>query len=796
MASNAGMSHFRKVQSLEDLLTCPVCLDSLQDPRTLACLHTFCTNCLEGCRKQHRRDFECPVCKRLTSLSSHGIQGLPIDHRIQQIRDIVNQSARMQGQRRDGVQARWPSAENSQSCDLCRTQHRKITATTCHCIQCFMYFCESCTKKHDGNPLFAGHDRILMQDSSAVETLFCRQHKEQPVRYFCKVCHLLLCTICTMDHDPSHLPEALEKGVIEKYRHHLQESLMVLASKLKEVKTKAKCLETLRQTHQGGLYQVQALIRERAEHYIAKIREQERKLLQDAQIKFDTKMKGCGMEKMAEMTFFKTNLESLLTEMQQVLKGSPQICLLRYDDLINRFSSISETALPSLGRYKTKKAIKFVPSSEELDLMIGTLQEINIDDDLEKRDDENGSQSPTTTGDLLMPMSQMEFGVCSPHLRKRMILNAVSPMRKDIKISRMKTVNKPSTSTAALEVFVTAGASSMQKDTVDGAIKESETEVTSGGSSATDQVEQSSLPSSPSSTTSDGAAIMSSAGARLLFSIEQVGGMPGKITSPSSVAFLPNGNIVIAECEHRLQVFDSAGQSVRVIGWGKIRPQGVVVTPGGLIACTDKKEQTVKIYQSSGEPCESWPQRMFSMPFGIAVSSCGNFVVSDVDRSSVSTHGPRGNVGLTITQSISQWPDVSQRFNSPEHVAVDRNDNIYVSDPSQSSVQTFDKTGKFVSRFVLPPSRSGTWYNSQFRPQGLCIDPFGNVAVCDVENHRISLFSPDGVYLTDLLTQQNGLKYPCNVAFSFSGTEVAVVESHRGILTNNPHQAVKLFSLA
>lgn len=721
-----------------------------------------------------------------------------MDHRIQQIRDIVNQSPRMPGQRKDGAKGRWPTPESSQSCDLCRTQHRKITAAACHCIQCFMYFCESCTKKHDGNPLFAGHDRILMQDSSAVETLFCRQHKEQPVRYFCKVCHLLLCTICTMDHDPNHLPEALEKGVIEKYRHHLEESLMMLTSKLKDVKTKAKCLETLRQTHQGGLYQVQALIRERAEHYVAKIREQERRLLQDAQERFDTKMKGCGMEKMAEMTFFKTNLESLLTEIQQVLKGSPQICLLRYDDLINRFSSMSETAIPSLGRYKTKKAIKFVPSSEELDLMIGTLQEISIDDELEGREEENGSQSPTTTGDLLVGKSHLEVGVGSNNLRKWMILNAVGPTRKDVKIGRVKSVNKPSTSTTTKqEICVTAaGPSSMKNEPTDGAMRVSEAEVTSGCSSATDQAEHSSLPSSPSSTTTDGAAVMSSAGARLLFSIEQVGGMPGKITSPSSVAFLPNGNIVIAECEHRLQVFDSAGLSVRVIGWGKIRPQSIVVTPNGLIACTDRKEQTIKIYQSSGDLCESWPARMFGMPFGVAVSSSGNFVVSDVDRRSVSTHGPRGNVGLTITLTNSQWPDISQRFTSPEHVAVDRNDNIYVSDPLQATVQTFDKTGKFVSRFVLPPSRSGAWYNSQFRPQGLCIDPFGNVAVCDVENHRISLFSPDGVYQTDLLTQQNGLKYPCNVAFSFSGTEVAVVESHRGILTNNPHQAVKLFSLA
>ena len=48
--------------SLEETLTCPICLDLFDDPRLLPCSHTFCRRCLQGTHLV-RSLLTCPVCR-------------------------------------------------------------------------------------------------------------------------------------------------------------------------------------------------------------------------------------------------------------------------------------------------------------------------------------------------------------------------------------------------------------------------------------------------------------------------------------------------------------------------------------------------------------------------------------------------------------------------------------------------------------------------------------------------------------------------------------------------------------
>lgn len=50
--------------SRDDLLMCPVCLETVEDPHVLPqCGHTFCKRCIEGAACG-QRSVNCPTCRR------------------------------------------------------------------------------------------------------------------------------------------------------------------------------------------------------------------------------------------------------------------------------------------------------------------------------------------------------------------------------------------------------------------------------------------------------------------------------------------------------------------------------------------------------------------------------------------------------------------------------------------------------------------------------------------------------------------------------------------------------------
>ena len=111
----------------------------------------------------------------------------------------------------------------------------------------------------------------------------------------------------------------------------------------------------------------------------------------------------------------------------------------------------------------------------------------------------------------------------------------------------------------------------------------------------------------------------------------------------------------------------------------------------------------------------------------------------------------------------------------------------------------FDHTGTFRHQFILPSRHSGTESRAPARPHGLCVvGNTGIIAVCDCDGHRVVLVSYDGADAGDLLTSNDGLQYPCDVAVTITedmSKLVAVVESSSGLLGNEPHHAVKLFAI-
>ena len=84
MANGGG-----KYRSLFD---CVICFNDMLDrsPRGLQCLHSFCEICLNQLVRNNR--ITCPTCRKVTEVEGNNVKLLPIDFKLNQMRELVKES--------------------------------------------------------------------------------------------------------------------------------------------------------------------------------------------------------------------------------------------------------------------------------------------------------------------------------------------------------------------------------------------------------------------------------------------------------------------------------------------------------------------------------------------------------------------------------------------------------------------------------------------------------------------------------------------------------------------------------
>jgi hypothetical protein len=118
--------------------------------------------------------------------------------------------------------------------------------------------------------------------------------------------------------------------------------------------------------------------------------------------------------------------------------------------------------------------------------------------------------------------------------------------------------------------------------------------------------------------------------------------------------------------------------------------------------------------------------------------------------------GVGGPVTSTIycgafTPGFTDANGVNARFNAPTGLAIAPNGTLFVSDSNNNAIRRIDVNGE-VSTLVGSGARGyadGSGANARFwLPQGLALDPGGNLFVADEQNHVIRMVSPAGTVST------------------------------------------------
>ena len=151
-------------------------------------------------------------------------------------------------------------------------------------------------------------------------------------------------------------------------------------------------------------------------------------------------------------------------------------------------------------------------------------------------------------------------------------------------------------------------------------------------------------------------------------------------------------------------------------------------------------------------------------PAGIALDSQENVYVTDEWLNRVSIFDKDGN----FLQCWGVSGSGAGEFNGPSGIAINPQDVLYIVDSRNHRVQTYTKDGKCLSTWGSLGSAAGQFDS----PWGITLDQQGNVYVADHENHRVQKFTPDGTFMMQFGHHGTGkgqLNRPADVAVDPDG---------------------------
>ncbi|EDO28506.1 predicted protein [Nematostella vectensis] len=206
-----------KVGDVKDV-TCCLCLEQYQDPRVLACLHTYCRHCLESL-VEHSKEctVSCPQCREKIEISVDEVEELKVNFML---KDLIENMLLDQENK----------VNISISCETCPTDH-----ASGRCVDCSEFMCDFCIESHRRLFRTRQHTIISLQEATAKSTTsckshYCQHHKEEKLILLCDTCDKLICRDCVINGHRDHKYD-FTSNIIDREKE-------LIKDKIEEVKSK------------------------------------------------------------------------------------------------------------------------------------------------------------------------------------------------------------------------------------------------------------------------------------------------------------------------------------------------------------------------------------------------------------------------------------------------------------------------------------------------------------------------------------------------------------------------------
>ena len=723
------------LKNLKEHVTCSICLDTYTKPKTIACLHTFCCECLErhALTNQKQEFYRCPECQAQIRIpEGKRFDDLPSSF-------LHNSLLSLLAVRRSG--------EGSEiSCSTCQKKSAEIN----YCFDCEKFMCPDCVKAHEvfRDTIFQGHKVTPVRQFQAAdyEALLKRQsfcsekyHEKEVTKFFCVGCQSCVCQVCINTDHKSHDVVPLEKAADDE-----KANITARAELVKE--KKEVCRDVIREFEktehelETNISTAKRQVSQATEQMMEKLRQLEREAI--------TTLEKSRVSRIAKLHSGKASVVSFEKQLDQafefsnnlVERSSSSDIMQNKKNVQERIEDLIKTTMPAL---PVSSCVEFVWTCEPESLSLGFTKFSETD-----------VQGSTVEGldQNFQAGVEAELLIC-PKTSEGEIRNTQHTDRVEIHIDPADQVRSLVTS---------------EKE--DGNFQAKFVAKVPGTYKIEVKINGQKLARSPFSI------LVKARELNIVGKLDLHGEM---LRGPTGIAVNSKGVIAVADSEgHCILVFNETGKFVRKIGSygdenGQLKnPDGVTfVNDDEILVAEECNHRIQQLNVQTGNFVKSFGKEgsgdgEFEYPTGVCITSDGCFiVVADCGNNRIQVFTMDG-------EPVFKFGDSGpERLNNPSS-CVCYEEKFIVTDLKNNCVKVFDGKGQFLYKF----GGKGNGEGQMDIPCCSCVDKYGNLLVCDSRNGRIQQFSLEGNFTGKTSTKVN-LTVPWGVT-TMPDDRILITEHH------------------
>ncbi|KAK7891701.1 hypothetical protein WMY93_023664 [Mugilogobius chulae] len=172
----------------EELFTCSICLQLLEDPVTIGCGHNYCMKCINAYwdrKSAEGVDCSCPQCRQVFTPR-------PTLFRNALLAELWEEELKSQDP--EGAKSEDLDGEGGVPCDVCtgRTKRRACK----FCLTCLVSYCQVHLNAHFEVPPLQKH--TLVKASLKNKQVICVRHNKL-LELYCRTDRLFICALCVVE---------------------------------------------------------------------------------------------------------------------------------------------------------------------------------------------------------------------------------------------------------------------------------------------------------------------------------------------------------------------------------------------------------------------------------------------------------------------------------------------------------------------------------------------------------------------------------------------------------------------